>query len=70
MIVAPGSVPSSQYFTAGQLLAMPEAEQGRSLTEAAAHATPLYEADLALPPEQRELTAISAVEDDIYDYHA
>lgn len=47
---------------------MPEAERNRILSEAAADAAPLYEADLALPPEQRELTAISAIEDDIYDY--
>ena len=56
------------YPTARQLLAMPEAERGRLLSEAAAHAAPLYEADLALPPEQRELTAISAVDDNFYDY--
>ncbi len=57
-----------QYPTARQLLAMPAAERGRFLAEAAAHAAPLYEADLALPPEQRELTAISASNDDFYDY--
>jgi len=63
------AVSSTQYPTARQILAMPEAERDRILTEAAAHAAPLYEADLSLPPEQRELTAISAIEDDIYDYH-
>ncbi len=47
---------------------MPEAERDRILSEAAAHAAPLYEADLALPPEQRELTAITAIEDDVYDH--
>ena len=47
---------------------MSENDRDRYLSEAAAHAAPLYEADLALPPEQRELTAISAIEDDIYDY--
>ena len=49
---------------------MPEAERGRILSEAAAHAASLYEADFALPPEQRELTAISAIEDAIFDYHS
>ena len=49
--------PPETYPTARQLLAMPEAERSRILSEAAAHAAPLYEADLALPPEQRELTA-------------
>jgi len=61
---APQAAP---YPTARQLLLMPEAERDRYLSEAAAHAAPLYEADLALPPEQRELTAISAIGDDIYD---
>ena len=69
MTITPEPVPSSRYSTARQLLAMPEAERDRILSEAAAHAAPLYEADLALPPERRELTALSAIEDDIYDYH-
>ena len=56
------------YPAARQLLAMPEAERDRYLSEAAAHAAPLYEADLALPPEQRELTAITAIQDDLYEY--
>ncbi len=57
-----------ECFTARQLLAMPAAERDRILSEAAAHAAPLYEADLALPPEQRELTAISAIGGDVYEY--
>lgn len=56
------------YPTARQLLAMPEAQRDRYLSEAAAHAAPLYEADLALPPEQRHLTAITAIQDDFYEY--
>lgn len=52
------------YPTARQLLAMPEAKRSRILSDAAAHAAPRYEADLALPPEQRELTAMSAIDDD------
>ncbi len=60
--------PPETYPMARQLLAMPEADRNRILSEAAAHAAPRYEADLALPPEQRELTAISAIEDDIYEY--
>ena len=63
------AAPGSQFPTARQILALPEAERDRILSEAAAHAAPLYEADLALPPEQRELTALSAIDDDIYDYH-
>lgn len=59
----------ADYPTARKIRAMSEAERGHILSEAAAHAAPLYEADLALPPEQRALTAISAIEDDIYDYH-
>lgn len=61
---------SGPYPTARQLLAMPAAERSRYLAEAAAHAAPLYEADLALPPEQRELTAIIAIEDDVHEYNA
>ncbi len=57
---------SIDYPTATQLLRMPKADRDRYLEEAAVHAAPLYEADLALPPEQRELTAPSAIEDDMY----
>lgn len=60
--------PVEAYPTARQLLAMPEDERSRILSEAAAHAAPRYEADLALPPEQRELTAISAIDDNLYEY--
>ena len=56
--------PAVVYPMARQILAMPEAERSRILLEAAAHAAPLYEADLALPPERRELTAISAINND------
>jgi len=61
---------SLKYPTARQLLAMPAAERSRYLAEAAAHAAPLYAADLALPPEQRELTAISAIDDDLYGHRS
>ncbi|MGI4790048.1 MAG: hypothetical protein ACRYFS_14500 [Janthinobacterium lividum] len=61
--------PLETYPTARQLLAMPEAERSPLLSEAAAHAALLYEADLALPPEQRELTAISAIDDGFYEYN-
>ena len=47
---------------------MPEAERDRILSEAAVQAALLYEADLALSPEQRELTAISAIEDGVYEH--
>ncbi len=61
-------VAPNAYPTARQLLAMPAAERDKFLSEAAAHAAPLYEADLALPPEQRQLTAISAIEEGFYEY--
>ena len=67
MLQASFAMPNA-YPTARQLLAMPEAERDRYLSEAAAHAAPLYEADLALPPEQRELTAMTAIEDDFCEY--
>ena len=60
---APQSV---EYPTATQLLLMPNADRDRYLEEAAAHAAPPYEAAFALPPGQRELTALSAIEDDVY----
>jgi len=39
------------------LLSLPKAERDRIMEAQAAHAAPLYEADLALPVAERELTA-------------
>ena len=47
---------------------MPEVGWDRILSEAAAQAALVYKADLAPPPEQRELTAISAIEDGVYEH--
>lgn len=47
---------------AAYLLTLPRAERKRFLEEAAAKAAPEYEADLALPVRERELTAFSALD--------
>jgi hypothetical protein len=53
------------------LMTLPLEERRRILTAAAEEAAPLYSADLALPPEQRELTAFTALDgDEFYDYGA
>lgn len=53
------------------LLTLPKAERDRILEEQAALAAPLYEADLALPVADRELTAFSSLYDAIQeDYDA
>ena len=54
------------------LLSLPKAERDRILEAQAAHAAPLYEADLALPVAERELTAFTALDGDpvLEDYHA
>ena len=46
------------------LLSLPKAERDRIMEAQAAHAAPLYEADLALPVMERELTAFTALDDD------
>src|SRR3989442_4093916 len=50
-------------WTARELLQLPLEERRRILAEQAEAAAPLYEADLALPPELRELTAFTAIND-------
>ncbi len=53
------------------LLTLPKADRNRILEEQAALAAPLYEADLALPVSERELTAFTDLADPILeDYHA
>lgn len=44
------------------LMTLPREEQDRILTAQAEAAAPLYEADLALPPHERELTAFTALD--------
>ena len=46
-----------------QLLTRPQKEQDRIFAEAADAAAPLYEADMALPLGERELTAFMALDD-------
>ena len=45
------------------LLSLPKAERDRIMTAQFDAAAPLYAADLALPMEQRELTAFTALDD-------
>ena len=53
--------------TASGLLALPPEQRGRVLAAAAENAAPLYEADLALPPAERELTAFTILDDEDFD---
>ena len=61
---------------AAYLLTLPRAERNRLLEVAAAKAAPEYEADLALPVAERELTAFTALDGEPFyddgdeDYHA
>lgn len=54
------------------LMSLPKAERDQIMEAQAAHAAPLYEADLALPVAERELTAFTALDDDpiLENYHA
>ena len=48
---------------------LPREECNRLLAIQAASAAPLYEADLARPVEERELTAMTALDgEEVYDY--
>jgi len=53
------------------LLSLPKAERNRIMEAQAASAAPLYEADLALPVAERELTAFTALDGDpiLEDYY-
>ena len=56
-------------FDLDAFLALPREEQDRLLEEQAEAAAPMYEADLALPVHERELTAFSALDyDPLYEY--
>lgn len=46
------------------LLTLPKADRDRIMEAQAARAAPLYEADLALPVAERELTAFTALDGD------
>ena len=51
------------------LLSLPKEVRSRILQEQAERAAAEYEADLALPANERELTAFTALDDEpIYDY--
>ena len=54
------------------LLSLPKDERDRIIEAQAALAAPLYEADLALPVAERELTAFTALDGDpvLENYHA
>jgi hypothetical protein len=49
-------------LTPKDVLALPKAERDQLMREAAEAMAPLYEADLALPPHERELTAFTALD--------
>lgn len=49
-------------LTVAYLLTLPREEQNRLMSAAMEDAAPLYAADLALPPMERELTAFSALD--------
>lgn len=60
-----------QIPTARQLLALPKAERMQILQSQAAQASAEYEADLARPTAERELTAFTALDGEaFYDYPA
>ena len=57
------------YLSARELLKLPRSERGPYLRAAAAHAAPLYNTDLALPPAERELTAFTILDGEpVYEY--
>lgn len=64
--------PEADESNPAYLLSLPKAERDRILEAQVALAAPLYEADLALPVEERELTAFTSLNDDpiLEDYHA
>lgn len=54
--------PAPERTDAAYLLTLPRAERDRILALAAEEAAPEYEADLALPVAERELTAFTALD--------
>ena len=69
---ADGNVARPREADPAYLLSLPKAERYRIMEAQAALAAPLYEADLALPVSERELTAFTALDGDpiLEDYHA
>ena len=53
---------TATQYDAATLLTLPRAERSRILALAAEAAAPEYEADLALPVAERELTAFTALD--------
>ena len=56
-------VPPRLDYTARELLSLPRDERRRIAEAQAALAAPMYEADLALPAHERELTAFESLND-------
>lgn len=54
--------PAPEKLDAAYLLTLPRAERNRILAKAAEAAAPEYEADLARPVSERELTAFTALD--------
>jgi len=54
--------PVAENIDAAYLLTLPRAERNRILAKAAEAAAPEYEADLAHPVAERELTAFTALD--------
>ena len=52
-----------------RVAALPPEEQDRLMTAAAEELQSLYNADLSLPPAQRELTAFTALDGEDFDDH-
>jgi hypothetical protein len=52
--------------SAEALLSLPPDQRGAILSAAAEHAAPLYDADLALPASQRELTAFTVLDGEAF----
>ncbi len=55
------SLPTTNILSTSELLRMPVLDRDRYIEAAAAHAAPLYNADLLLPLAERELTALSSI---------
>ena len=53
---------TATHYDAATLLTLPRAERNRILASAAEAAAPEYEADLARPAAERELTAFTALD--------
>lgn len=53
---------TATHYDAAMLLMLPRAERNRILASAAEAAAPEYEADLARPVAERELTAFTALD--------